>query len=445
MGRDGDRAAEGDRVGGRWRGGLVALVLCLAAVAPPAPAQQGGGVLAECIGLSPLLDDIHACLDNYLDVMDDNLADIAAFIERSLDGEALAAFGRSQSAFAAYRRDNCLWYLAFSTPRGEAEQIAKNCLARMSIERLTELQRLIALEGGDTALGGHYVYGPERNTFRPCGSEARYWVEGDAGVVGQLQQDYLNTATDELQLLFATLRGTLDDEAQTAAGHDGVLRARELIELRVPRESDCRLPVGGPDVAVPTVELPEPVADTGPDDGDDEPFETEEDEPEQRLVAYFGAWLADCTERGGRRVCALSTPLEPGSGAASAAAGDGADATPRLMLSRRDGPLTSIVLRFPEREIDTPAKLSWRIDEEVLGDLLGSTIRVDESATEQLVEERRYVDETLLPQLVDGGTLVVEVLAAVDDERGQRFSATLMGLTRALAFADDFVRDSGGL
>ena len=43
--------------------------------------------------------------------------------------------------------------------------------------------------------------------------------------------------------------------------------------------------------------------------------------------------------------------------------------------------------------------------------------------------------------MIQGNDLILDVLESVDDESGERFTATLKGLTRALAFADDFVRD----
>ena len=246
----------------RTVGPIVGGALSLLALGSPLVLQAqdtGSGVLAECAALSPRLDDIHACLDDYLGVMDEEIAASEAFIDESLDEAGRAAFAASRRAFSVYRRDNCLWYLAFSEPRVEAEQIAKDCLATMSLQRLSELRRLITADGGQDAVQrGYYVYGASRNTFRPCGSDSRLWVEGEAGVVGELQQRYLDVATSERQLLFTRLRGVIDTEAQTASGHDGVLRTSVIGELRVPREGDCRLPAGVPGglAGAPAVELP---------------------------------------------------------------------------------------------------------------------------------------------------------------------------------------------
>jgi len=105
---------------------------------------QGYDALEVCRGQSGFPEDIVACLDNYLDLLDQNLGDLTIFIDGELRGGDRAAFNRAQNSFYNYRRENCLWYLALGTERVEAEQVAKNCLAKMSQDRLAELQGLIA-------------------------------------------------------------------------------------------------------------------------------------------------------------------------------------------------------------------------------------------------------------------------------------------------------------
>jgi len=412
----------------------------LLGVAPGVHAQDvDGGVLVGCAARSPLLDDMHRCLDDYLSAMDANLADVTAYIERELDSNARAAFETSRQSFAAYRRDNCLWYLAFSSPRDEAELIAKDCLATMSIRRMIELQRLIARnDSANTVLSGYYVYGADRNTFRPCGSEERFWVEGEADVIGALQQQYLAVSTDDRQRLFATLRGELEVGAQTQDEHDGVVRTTAITTLRVPREADCALPEASASAAADARVPRMPVAAANEADAPSSAADPSpvQDEPEQQLLAYFGAWLADCTERPGDRVCLLSTALGAGGG------GDGGSA---LRLLRRAAGRTTLELVLAAREVDSPARLRWTVDAEALGDIVGSTIRADAAGTRQIVDEPAVVDKTLLPLMLAGRTLAIEVLESVDDASGEQLEATLVGLTRALVFADDFVRDGGGL
>ena len=414
------------------------LFVCLMAfgqIFEPAQAQTYN-VLQECTNQSPDIDDIHACLDNYLDIMDANIDDVSIFLDRTLEGPSLAGFKRSQQAFVQYRRQNCLWYLEFSSPRSEAEQIAKNCLATMSQQRLSELQRLMAVdktnENGNT-LRGFYVYGASRNSFQLCGRDARYWVEGDNPTLNQIQQLYLNAATAELQIMYAVVTGELDDDTPTVEGHQGVLRLAGVDEIRVPNESDCRLPSG--QAAAFSAQAATSIAPVEPVVAEPEPAVTEEqEEPQQQLVAYFGAWIADCVENDGNRKCNLQVDMQ-----SDGSANEGE--MPTLSVARKTRQRTTIEVRFPDREIDTPQRIRWGVDAYVFGDILGSEIRVDEAATRQLVNERRFINEDLMPLMVGGGKLTLDVLASVDERTGEKFSATLRGLTRALAFADEFVSD----
>ena len=100
--------------------------------------------LEACRGNANLPSEINDCMDNYLDLLDQNLSDLTLFIDRELRGDERAAFSRAQNAFYSYRRENCLWYLSLGGVAIESEQVAKNCLAEMSQERLAELQGLIA-------------------------------------------------------------------------------------------------------------------------------------------------------------------------------------------------------------------------------------------------------------------------------------------------------------
>lgn len=204
-------------------------------------------------------------------------------------------------------------------------------------------------------------------------------------------------------------------------------------EIRVPNESDCRLPSGQAAAfsalastsitpVEPAVAAPEPVV------------AEEQEEPQQQLVAYFGAWIADCIENDGNRRCNLQVDMQ-----ADGSANEGE--MPTLSVARKTRQRTTIEVRFPDREIDTPQRIRWGVDAYVFGDILGSEIRVDEAATRQLVNERRFINEDLMPLMVGGGKLTLDVLASVDDRTGEKFSATLRGLTRALAFADEFVSD----
>lgn len=407
----------------------LALAIYLSGASNAARAQTYDP-LVECTSLSTDADDIHACMDNYLDLMDDSMDRITRFLAESLSGESLEGLETSQQAFEEYRRQNCLWYLNFSSPREAAEQIAKNCLARMSQQRLSELQSLVTAEDTTGQVSrGFYFYGAEHNSFQLCGSDKRYWLEGDATLVGQAQQEYLAIATSDSQVLYSTFAGTVDEEAQAPQGHQGVFDLEAIIDLRLPVESDCRLP--GEDAAsadsidslIPSVIVDSDLAiDSEPDFPD---------VPEEQLTAYFGAWRVDCTYIQGARRCDLRVNL---AGPAKAPAGT-------LSVIRQEAETSSLEASFADREIDSPARILWQVDTDVLGDIVGSEIRVDQSGTRQLVPTTAFLYDELLPMLIRGTTVSMEVLASVDDQTGELYTGTLIGLTRSLSFADGFIRD----
>lgn len=421
----------------RRPGAIISLVLLLG-LTFRAEAQDYD-VLAECTSQSQDLDEIHLCLDGYLDVMDGNIQAIIEFLADTLNGKALAGLNRSQSAFVEYRRQNCLWYLDFSSPRSEAEQIAKNCLATMSQQRLREIQNLVtADEGSGVATRGFYVYGAERNSFQPCGTNNRYWVEGSNVAVSRAQQSYLSVATSELQLLHAVFVGNINEELQAPAGHQGIFELTNLIELRVPTESDCQIP-GSRLLNAESLPVQASIEELSREIPDDEQLDQEE--PEQQLTAYFGAWLVDCIERSGQKSCSLAAALSDGKTEPVLSSEGGG--SPRVIINRSPENSTFMELHFPEREIDSAARIRWNVDAMAFGDIVESDIRVDETGTRQIVRESRFLTADLLPTMIDGGELKVEVLESIDDDSGERFSGTLQGLTKALVFADDFVRENG--
>jgi len=417
------------------RGIYIAVTLLLAGSFTVSPARaQTYNALEECSALSPLLDDIHICMDNYLDIVDDNMAGITDFLAESLSGESLRGLTQSQQAFVEYRRQNCLWYLNFSSPRSQAEQIAKNCLVNMSQRRVNELQSLLTSQDqSGQAVAGYYVYGPERNSFQLCGSDARYWLEGDANLVSQAQQTYLTLATSELQVLHAVFMGTVDEQAQAPAQHQGVFQLSTIVNISLPTESDCSLPSK---LSESTLDSSQATSEGATEAAQSQPTEpAQQDEPQQQLIAYFGAWLVDCTENNNARSCRLEVALEEGSGTSQNAVGE-------FALVRQEKQVTQLELVFPDREIDSPARIRWTVDASDFGDIVGSVVRVDELATRQLVPDNTFLREELLPVLLDSAEITVNVLEDVDSDSSETFTATLIGLIRSLEFADEFVREA---
>ena len=434
---------------------VMPLIVALLVFTTPrtALAKFESTILQQCREISLADNDIHNCLDNHLDLMDDNLSDLLAFIRgelaSSLDNtQALSALDRSQQAFETYRTENCLWYLEFSSPRNLAEQIAKNCLAGMSEFRLAELQRLVKSADAQLRQSGYYVFGPDRNTFTPCGSQTRLWVEGENTAVSGLQQRYLNEAISDLQLVYVELAGDVDlSAAQNVPGHDGIFNLQALQLLRAPTDLDCTPPQLDRDADPESTEtLANDVSADAPEPASDESNQTAL-EPEQTLTAYFGEWVAVCEQLGDSYGCALSVPLVYLNNSEAPVNGGGA-----LRITRRSEERTIIDLDFPLalRPIVTDVdQIQWTVDRFDLGkilhsqlvDVAGTGVLSGEKLVRQSFRERWYIRDELLPTLIDGRKLNLAVSSDGDVEHD--LTATLNGLTRALSFADDFTSSEG--
>jgi len=312
---------------------LAIFFVLLCACNGPARAYDA---LQACRAHSLLLTDIHACLDNYLDLIDQNLEDLTIFIDGELEGPGRAAFGRAQNSFYGYRRENCLWYLEISGTRDRAEQVAKNCMAEMSQQRLAELQGLIA--------------------------------------------SYQNGAVPK------------PDVAKEP-------KVEELAAAKpvTPKEA-------------PKAPEPQPAPKAN------------------ELSAFFGQWEVSCNTKGNSKRCSMEVPLNPIDGKSSGST---------LYVTRRGNELSSVELRFPGKPLNAPENVSWRVDNYSFGAVPGSIVRNDGDLSRQVINERKFVREDLLP-LFRGGSEVGITLQA-KGSAGQRYEATLVGFSKALNFADQFI------
>ena len=549
------------------RRGLLGLVLMAGQTPVFAVESNDASELAQCRALSQLPDDIHNCMDNFLDALDVHMAAYEAEVLEQLGGLDSVpgkAFSVSQQSFGAYRRDNCLWYQAFSQPSVEAEQIAKSCLIDMSRVRLSELMLLLdEKQSQGQEFQGYYLYGDDRNTLVLCGSDERYWVQGNQAELARLQQFYLSNTNIDNSLLFVAVTGNIDDnpESESYPGHDGLFNLTRVSEARLLAEEDCPVgkelgqqaeqklqdntsqntddlwleakqtgtdiidksvtgavtgaaldppPLPSPPIEPEAPSLPEqpelntvevesdsavepmPLADQSdvnstPAQQETEPAivtesaqaeaeiqpvpqptataaetgqnaidqsatiasnnatqeqeqsdetdapSTDESLPEEALTAYFGAWKVDCERNEVRNLCVVSAHLE----------GQNLPELlqPNLELTRRSSGRTVIDLTFPGQEIASVDNIYWKIDSIDLGVLTGSRLQIGDAAAVQQLRQRTQIQVLVLPQLIAG----YELNVTVEDATTQRsvYVGTLIGLTRALLFADEFISPAG--
>ncbi len=437
---------------------VVVVITCPLLSSDSVAANESSGItsdiLSQCRRLSVEADDIHNCLDNHLDVLDEILESTLEVIsselaQRAGSDDTLKALENAQRAFEVYRTENCLWYLAFSSPRSLAEQIAKNCLASMSEQRLAELQRLLKTADEPANSRGYYVYGTNRNTFMQCGSDKRYWIYGENSVVGELQQRYLNEATLQNQLLFVELAGEVDtDEIAPVEQHNGVFVLQSIGTMRAPTDSDCSLPAAGLQRSsdAPISENTAETADVSDADAALPDQSQQKQQPEQSLIAYFSDWTASCKQLGTSYGCELSAPLQ------AVASDAGSLVKGLLRITRRSDQRTIVDIELPDPFIELVSdvdQIEWRVDAIELGKLLHSQLSKVEGGAprdgqiylRQALRERWYIRDHLLPVLFRGNELILAVMPP--EQALSEFKASLVGLTRAIAFADDFTAAEG--
>ena len=397
---------------------------------------EQNNALAECRDQSADLNQLHACMNGYLDTIDENMRSIAGFLDQSLTGDARARLRRAQKVFIEYRRENCLWYTDSSSPGPVADQIAKNCLADMTRARVQELQDVVTANAqGTQTVEGFYLHTGGQDFFMHCGQTKRYYVDGEAGLLEQLQENYDAVASDDGQLLHAMLVGSLDSKVQSPRGYQGVLQLEAVIDLSVPSDKACsknnkvsHSGISAIDVYVPDI-LREVFDDEVPP----------QEEPEQQLAAYFGDWIVDCVELRGQKSCKLEVNLIEGD---NEPVTDQGALAPRLVVNRASKRSTFIQVVFPERVIQSPTLVSWQIDQTSLGDIVGSKISVDQFEARLLVNESEFLVDELMPLLRDGSRVVFSVQTSIDGSAGDIFAADLQGLSNSLVFVDDFLSDN---
>ena len=92
------------------------------------------------------------------------------------------------------------------------------------------------------SIRGHYIFGYEENSFKPCGDEKTYWVVGANEIMAKLESEYDKIATEPYQDVYIIFIGDFTGKAEQgfAADYDGQFMPTEIIEIRNKTEGDCQ-------------------------------------------------------------------------------------------------------------------------------------------------------------------------------------------------------------
>jgi hypothetical protein len=118
--------------------------------------------------------------------------------------------------------------------------------------KMPSLAAIVVLAGcattGAPSLRGHYTWGHEVETFRPCGSTQTFWVTGDAALLQPLRA--LSAAASQArgqpyQPIYVEASVVAEGKANDgfAADYDGVYRLASVERAEAPSDSgQCDVP-----------------------------------------------------------------------------------------------------------------------------------------------------------------------------------------------------------
>jgi hypothetical protein len=88
---------------------------------------------------------------------------------------------------------------------------------------------------------GFYVFGHEVRTFKPCGSDSVFWVQGSPDVHAELRTNYERLATEPYDSIYIRVVGRRSWETASgfAENYDGYWIVTEVLEARRPHPGDC--------------------------------------------------------------------------------------------------------------------------------------------------------------------------------------------------------------
>ena len=86
-----------------------------------------------------------------------------------------------------------------------------------------------------------YVWGPEVNEMKPCGSDSTFWVLASPEIIGRLRVAQYNFQTTPYDRIFIRVRGQRSSQPTDgfAEQTNGYFEIRELLEVRRLAQGEC--------------------------------------------------------------------------------------------------------------------------------------------------------------------------------------------------------------
>lgn len=132
-------------------------ILLIVIIALYLPLSLSASPLDECYKESNNRIEVSRCLDEKLSKSEVSLDGKVSEVRKDMQKLSknvnniypLRSFNLSQQAFLIYRKSNCDWFFDKSSPDGGSGDVLKDCLIRMNLDRILEIDRDYKFEAVD--------------------------------------------------------------------------------------------------------------------------------------------------------------------------------------------------------------------------------------------------------------------------------------------------------
>ncbi len=91
-------------------------------------------------------------------------------------------------------------------------------------------------------LTGHYIYGHEVNSFKPCGRKDVFWVLGSNETLEFIAEKYSNYAVNPYDEVYIKIIGDYLNKASDgfAMDYDGQVQVKKILFMKKKSNTDCK-------------------------------------------------------------------------------------------------------------------------------------------------------------------------------------------------------------
>lgn len=89
---------------------------------------------------------------------------------------------------------------------------------------------------------GHYIYGHEVNSFKPCGRKDVFWVLGSNEILELMTEKYSNYTVNQYDEVYIKIIGDYLNKASDgfAMVYDGQVQVKKILLMKKKSSTDCK-------------------------------------------------------------------------------------------------------------------------------------------------------------------------------------------------------------